>query len=386
MSTVTKLALVLEASGGGAAKHVSLLANAFSEQGMEVHLVTSLERASDSFLAELEKLRNTGVIVHSLPMKRDFDMFMDVRAIRQLSRLMKTEAFDIVHAHSTKAGFLLRLAVLLAGPQQVVYTPHCFYFAGLSGWKRWIVARMEKTLAALTDRIILVSKNEMELAKRYAIGSDQKRVLIWNGIEPASIVEDNRLRKSLNLPEGAQLVVGAGRLSVQKNWPFFITQSSTILARHPNAFFLLVGEGEEETSCRSLIRQQEMGAHLKLVTPADDIEQYLQLASVVANVSSWEGLSYVLLEAMQLGKPLVVSRVGGNPEAVKHGGNGLLFDLQSPEEFVEAVSTILANSELASQMGESGKQMIRSHFLLDSWIEKHLVVYQALLDTLSKAD
>ena len=169
-----KVLLVLEATLGGTGRHILDLASGLLEQGVEVTLIYSVLRADRNFLMGLEDLQLApGFQSHAIAITRAVT-FSDVASYSELWRYVRDHGpFDVIHAHSTKAGFLARL-LLNRGRARVVYTPHGLMTLNpeLTGVRRRAVCALEALLALRSDAVVPVSKSERGCA-------------IESGIDPA---------------------------------------------------------------------------------------------------------------------------------------------------------------------------------------------------------
>ena len=124
-----RVAEVIEATENGTKKHVLQLMAHVDRARYELELVASNLRDPEGFQRDIDRLRAEGFVVHLVPMARTVHPLRDLRALVLLARLFRRQRYDVVHCHSSKAGFLGRLAALLAGCRHIVYTPHCFSFS-----------------------------------------------------------------------------------------------------------------------------------------------------------------------------------------------------------------------------------------------------------------
>jgi glycosyltransferase involved in cell wall biosynthesis len=217
-----KVLLVLEATLGGTSRHVLDLADGLLERGMEVHFVYSTLRADRQFLSGVASLCaiRPAFHCHSIPIAREVTL-SDVASYVKLSRYVRDHGpFDVIHAHSTKAGFLVRL-LLNRGRARVVYTPHGLMTMdpALTGVRRLAVCGLESMLAYRSDVVVSVSATERRTAVQTGILAS-KVVVIPNGIRliPPEIQTKSRktIRDSINLPSDSVCIGFVGRLVPQK--------------------------------------------------------------------------------------------------------------------------------------------------------------------------
>src|SRR5579862_2454273 len=193
---------LVEASSAGVGCHVIELTTSLLDRGHEVHLIYSRARIDDAFQNGLDRLREIRDFhAFEIPMVRRLD-WSDISAIAALRQYVKREGpFDMVHCHSTKAGFLGRIGLLGTGAPRV-YTPHALFTMKKSGGTvRAAAILAERILAFFCERIILVSEEECKHAQ--AIGVPAKLLEVIRPGIPVSLVDNSRLhRVELRAREG----------------------------------------------------------------------------------------------------------------------------------------------------------------------------------------
>ena len=173
---------ILEACCGGTGQHVLDICRGLTARGVEIHLIYSPMRMERSFDEGLEELRQRGVNIQPVLMRReihwqDFGVFLSL-----LNYVRKHGYFDILHGHSSKAGGFVRLLRLFVSAK-IVYTPHGFVTLArwMPGWKRRFYGQLERVLIQLTDVLIAVSDHEYDEAVRLGYAPSRLRI-IPNGI------------------------------------------------------------------------------------------------------------------------------------------------------------------------------------------------------------
>ena len=139
-----RVAEVIEATENGTKKHVLQVMRNVDRARFELELVASNLRDPESFQRDIDELRAEGFAVFLIPMTRAIRPLRDLRALIRLVRLFHRRHYDVVHCHSSKAGFLGRAAAFFTGCRWVVYTPHCFSFtAGFGRIVGWFFRMLE---------------------------------------------------------------------------------------------------------------------------------------------------------------------------------------------------------------------------------------------------
>jgi len=258
----------------------------------------------------IEKLREEQIRVVEIPeLVRPLNPILDLKALLKLYRWLHREHFDLIHAHSTKAGLLGRLAARLAGMPAALFTAHGWAFTeGRAYWKRWLLAQVERLAAKVTTKIICVSEHDLRLALQFQVASPDQLIVIHNGVDPRPFLnaDGNRIRRQLGL-KGNPLLTFVGRLAPQKD-PLTLLKAVQNLSE---GRLILIGEGPLRSKALRFIRRNGLASRVVLAGERKDIPDVLAASDVFVLPSRWEGLPLTVIEAMIAGLPVVASRVGG---------------------------------------------------------------------------
>lgn len=336
-------------------RHVIDLSRELVRRGHHVEIIYSPVRLEEGFKGRFFELENIGVKFHPLPMKRAPGP-SDLSAIRLTKKILKNGQFDIVHAHSTKSGLVGRLAG--KGLAKVFYTPHCLYTLApeMPKWQRKPFAMMESWLQKYTEKVVIISKIELDEALRIGIRRE-KIHLGFNGIEDLRWKNRSEARTAYGIDD-EDVVVGWISRFVDQKYPQLAIQTFAELASHsPNVRFVMAGEGPLWEECKQMSTDLGLSKRLTfvgMVKPPD----FFPALDVYFLSSLHEGLPYVLIEALFAGLPIVTTPVGGAIETVGNSENGFVTDGLSPEELAEKLHTLVENQELRKKM--SSTSLIKS--------------------------
>ncbi|MFH0857401.1 MAG: glycosyltransferase family 4 protein [Candidatus Magasanikbacteria bacterium] len=186
---------------------------------------------------------------------------------------------------------------------------------------------------------------------------------------PPSVEEVEKLRSTLSL-EGKKVLLSIGRLDEGKGFPYLVRYLPQILKKVPNLVWIVVGQGPKEKLIIELIRKNNLQNIVRFIggVPHDDLKKYYYLADIFALLThpditqGEEGLGLVFLEASAVGMPIIAGKSGGVEEAVLNGKTGIVVESNNETEVVEALSTLIENTELAKQLGANAKQRIQQEF------------------------
>lgn len=372
---------VMEATIGGTRKHLGQLALGLDRRSFEVTVACAALR-QPGFRQDIAGMRAAGVRVVEIEMRRQIDPRSDLAATARLRRLIG-EGFDIVHTHSSKAGVVGRLAGRRRGGPALVHTPHSFAFlhsAEFSATRRRLFLGIERWLGRFTTRLIAVSQAEAEITLAHRIVDADRVRTVRNGIEPDL---ERRARAAagverLGLANGDRAIGSVGLLEVAKGHEVLIAALPRVLAEFPRLKCFLIGEG----SLRRRLERQAAAAGVEssviFTGHRDDTLDLMSALEAVVLPSLWEGLPYVLLEAMALGKPVVASDVGGCGEVVADGETGLLVPANDPRALASAISDLLRHRERAADMGTAARPRASSRFGVEAMIAGHEAIYREL--------
>jgi glycosyltransferase involved in cell wall biosynthesis len=299
---------------------------------------------------------------------------------------MRSQKFDLIHAHGSKAGFLARASAAGSGIP-VVYSPHGFAFdaRNVSRLVRSIYAQVERLLAySLTARIITVSEAEKKSALARRVGKPELFTAVHSGIEvkPYDSPENREtLRRMLDVPRDAILIGTVGRMNEQKA-PFdFVRLAASMKRSWPNLFFIWIGDGDLMDSTKSLAQQLGVESVLRFMGSRSDVASFLRVMDCFLLTSRWEAFPIVVLEAMAAQLPVVASNLPGVDEAVIDGHNGYLYLAGDLAAMQVAVENVIKEREIAAKFGMNGRKRILQSFTRERMIQELESVYVQICST-----
>jgi glycosyltransferase involved in cell wall biosynthesis len=370
--------LQVSKSTGGVGQYLRWLVNGLDKERFEVTAVC-LSEGSEKLACELSQIE--GVRALSLQMDRyKINPLGDARVWLRLRRLIRQERFDLIHAHTSKPGFLARTAAIGSGIP-AIYRPAGFAFHdGAARWKARLYAAVERfTARFFTRRIVTVCNEERELAKRYRVGSDEQLVTIHTGIDLSQFdrqYDRDGTRRSLGVPEEGFLFGTVGRLSRQKAPSDFVRAAAMVHEKQPGVHFVWVGDGELQAETEALVRSLGLEAVFHFAGLRRDIPAVLQALDCFVLASHWEGFSLSVLEAMAAGLPVVMNRVSGAAEAVHNGETGLIVPVGDVQALAGALLNIASDMEHAIALGQAGRLRLEQHFTQERMIADIQALYE----------
>lgn len=363
---------------GGPARHLITLLPLLRERGFEPLLVHGMADPDEG------ELLPDGERVSRLPaLRRPIDPLADLRALRELRRIVTRLRPRVVHTHMAKAGALGRLAAHRARVPVVVHT---FHGHVLDGYFPWPVARAflaaERSLARRTTALVAVSNAVRDELLALGIGREEQ----WH-VVPVSLELDGLLgtppsrakaRRSLGLPSGGKAVGVVGRLVPIKDHETFFRAAARLLRERDDVTFVVAGDGEHRRALEARAREL-LGDRVRFLGWVHDLAGLYAALDVVVLTSRNEGTPVSLVEAGAAGRPVVASRVGGVPEVVADGKTGILVPPADPAATAAAVRRLLDDPALARAMGEAARASLPSRFSADRLVDDLAALYDRLL-------
>ena len=294
-----RLMQVLEATDGGTLHYLLDLAYNLPLRQFDIHLVVSTER-NPAFADEIERLRAAGIEVSVVPMVRKIRPARDWACMSAIRDLIRSWRPDVIHSHSSKAGFLARFAAR-SFPCANLYTPHCFAFTMSVGpLRQALYLQLERYAGTLTDMLVLLCESERQIALDASIVPWEKITVVPTGIRPEDYqcAEDrDEIRRELGVG-GFDLVLGVvGALVVQKGHTYLLSAMERMLP-DVNVAAVFAGRGELEAQLREQARQIGIADRVFFLGHRADTARLYRAMDLFVLPSLWEGLPYVLMEAM----------------------------------------------------------------------------------------
>jgi glycosyltransferase involved in cell wall biosynthesis len=280
----------------------------------------------------------------------------DLAALAQLWRLMRRRRPAIVHTHTSKAGFVGRLAARLAGVPAIVHQPHGHIFYGYYGPRRTsMYVALERLAARWTDRIVTLTDRGTAEHLARGIGRPAQYRTVPSGVPTAALraaaPTRSAARTRLHIPPDAFLIVGLGRLVRVKGFDLLVAALPAIAAAVPSTRVVLIGDGPERGALEAQADALGVRARLTVLGATPDVGVCLAAADVLAAPSRNEGMGRALVEAMALGVPVVGAEVGGIPAIVADRETGWLVPPGDAEALAEALIELGRDEALAVKLG-----------------------------------
>ncbi len=367
---------VLEASVGGTRHYLLDLAYNLPAEHFEQHAVVSTLR-DPAFAEDIQRMRAAGVQVTEVPMRRNISPRSDWECYRQIRRIIGQWRPQVIHSHSSKAGFLARMAARSARCANL-YTPHCFAFQMRVGQrKQWMYRTLERLAGRHTDWLVLPCESQRQIALEARVVPPEKIAIIATGVRPGdyqSEAEAYEVRERLGVAESCLALGTVAALTPQKGHGYLLDAFAEA-SRDTEAVLLLAGTGEEYAA---LVEQAEglgIAGKVRFLGQRDDVGDVLRALDVFVLPSLWEGLPYGLLEAMAAGVPVVTTDIPGNADLIDGRTNGWLAAPASAGSLAAALREAMSDAAERARRASAAKQLVETHYTLDGMIAGYAELY-----------
>lgn len=351
-----KLLEVVRDTEGGMKRHVEFLLHGLDKDKFEIILLTSRENLNTWNLEKSVKVVDVRIGDRRTPIGLSKSFFDTVR-------ILKEEKIDIIHNHGLLASALGTWAALIAGTPIIVTTLHNF---PKDNWQQRLAGRFLK----YNHKIITVSqKMAQEVGEIFKIDRE-KLAVIHNGIDLKSLEKYN---SHSHKDDNTFSFLNIARLIPGKGVDIFIKASALLLeklASYPvDIKFYIAGAGPMEKKLKDLAHELGLSGKVHFLGFCTDVYRLIGQSDALVLSSFSEGLSLSLLEAMALGKPVIATDVGGNPEVVKSGISGILVPPADPAALAGAMEYILKHPSAANEMGANARRIAREGFGCEKMVD-----------------
>ncbi len=281
-----------------------------------------------------------------------------------LSVVLAARGAGLLHVHEGRSVYAAYLRSLLTGTPYVI-TRRINNPIGT----HWLAHRVYRRAAC----VAAVAPQVAEIVRAF---DPEIRVRVIHSGSSGFVVDAARAAAIRARFPGKLLVGHVGALdNAQKGQEYIIRVARELEASHPELTFVLVGGGEDEAMLRTAAKGL---TNVEFTGFVENVGDYMAAFDVFVLPSNREGIGGILLDAMDQGVPVIASRVGGLPDIVHHGQNGLLIEPGRPEELQAAILELAAAPERRRKLGEYGRELARGFTAEVMW-RKYLELYRSVL-------
>jgi glycosyltransferase involved in cell wall biosynthesis len=354
------LYVITKSDIGGAQGNVLDLIKAF-RHSYEVHLAVGIRGPLS------EDVEALGVPVHVLHrLTRNIKLTGDLACIQDCMALIRRLNPVVIHAHSSKAGVVARVAGWRCGVP-TVFTAHGWGFSpGTPKLRRLVAFVVERLLSTISTKIICVSESDRQQALKLGVGNKRKLATVRYGIYNTTVPQANPGLEPVKM-------IMVARFNEQKDQATLLRAIARL--KHHQLHLNLAGSGPSFETCKALAVELGISDRLSFLGDRRDVPELLQQSQVFILSTHYEGLPISILEAMRCGLPVIGSSVNGIPEEVEQGQTGFVVPPRNPEALANALDRVLSSSELRTSMGIAAKAKFEREFTIDRMTDETQMIY-----------
>ena len=319
------------------------------------------------------QLQREGVPVIAYGRRPGFDFSVSTRMAKDI----RGRRIAVVHAHQYTPFFYGSIAAKLSGASpRVIFTEHGRHFPDVVSTRRRVMNRW--VFERLADHINAVCEFSAN-ALGSVDGFDRRRIeVIPNGVDLpryGRTTDIVTLRRKIGLDPTRRYITTVARFHPVKDHRTLLHAFAELAAARPDVDLLLAGDGVLRGTLEQLAVDLGISNRVLFLGVRGDVADLLRASDLFALTSVSEAASITLLEAMASGLPVVVTAVGGNPEIVRDGVDGLLAPRGDSHAVAKALARVLDDGRMAMAMGQAGAERVRTHYRLDDTIERYFSLY-----------
>jgi L-malate glycosyltransferase len=319
----------------------------------------------------LEDLAAAGVRPFVFDVGRGMIRPNTVLQLARLVRFIQQEGIRIVHAQDLHTNVLGALTARLAGVPSIVTRVDLGHL--VTGYRRPLLALASQR----ADRVLVNALCIREAAIRDGVEPDRV-VVVRNGVDVLELDRAARRPPDPQAPEAGAIVCIANMHHAVKGQTDLLHAMREVARLRPEARLVLVGDGARRPLVERCARQLGIAEHCQFLGHRRDVAAILARAQLAVSASHAEGISNALLEAMAARLPVVATAVGGTPEIVRDGENGLLVPPGAPAALARRILELLEDAPLRSRMGARGRRIVEREFSIDAMRASYDALYEDL--------
>jgi len=374
---VRLLHIVGESRYGGAARIILRLGQIAQAEGWEVDVLTT-----DPLFQHAVRQFGLGLVDLDV-IRREIRPVWDLGGLARLNRFLRGKPYQVVHTHTSKAGFVGRLAARMAGVPVIVHTSHGFAFHEDSpAMTRRVYSTLERLASRWCDRVVTVSEFHREWAIALGMCRPERVMAIPNGTAEVVCgrkVERAELRREMGAGPRDLVVLSMARLAVDKGLEYLIEAAAMLPETARRIQIVIAGDGPERDRLEQLALRRRVTARVRFLGFREDVGDLLDASDLVALPSLREGLSIALLEAMAAVKPIIASSIGSQREVAAHAEMARLVPPADARALCDAILQLSADEALMARLAGNARAVYESYYTESRMLDAYRQLYLELL-------
>jgi len=304
------------------------------------------------------------------------------KVVIKLIILLHKINYYIINTHLSQASVIGIIVGRLVKIPCIIETRHYSDYMYKYGnkMKQWL----DKETVNMADHVIVVSNAGKEVLKNMEGVKEEKITVIYNGtsidkFRPYNIKQRRQIRENLKIEEKIILSY-TGRLRPEKGHQYLLEAIFEIKDQYTNIVLLLIGDGVLRSDLEALTRQLNIENKVRFLGDRKDIPELLSATDIYVHPSVVEGFGISIIEAMAAGLPVIATNVGGIPEIITNGENGILVPPENPQALAEAISDLIEHPDKRKALAENGKQRVVTNFTDEIMVKKYMEVYRNIIN------
>jgi glycosyltransferase involved in cell wall biosynthesis len=363
---------------GGAGWIILGLGRIARAQGWQVDVLTT-----DPVFQRFVREQGLGLVNLDV-IRREIRPAWDFAGLLRLRDFLRRENYGIVHTHTSKGGFVGRLAASLAKVPVIVHTVHGFAFHERSSPSALMIyCALERIATRWCDRIVSVSEFHRHWALELGICKPREILAIPNGVADSRRIPPppaGDLRRSLGAHEGDILILSMCRLAADKGLGYLIAAAARLAGEQRRYRIVIAGEGPELTRLQRQARDLKVAHMVAFLGFREDIDALLAACDMVVLPSLREGLSIALLEAMAAGKPIVATDIASHREVVSQADIARIVPVGDSNALAEAILGLAGDQAMMLRLGIAARGVFERHYTEERMLDAYRRLYFELLE------
>ena len=349
---------------GGTARYITQLANELPKHGIETFIATGFVQGAE---VEDESAQSID-LVRIKSLGRSINPIKDHFARKQLDRVIAEVKPDIIHTHTFKAGYVIRMK---KQPVPVIHTFHGHLLDDpeFSGIKSKVIVELERKFAKKSTKLVTVGRRVADELLEQKIGYHTQFVNIPPGVVPVIVTSKQQALKNLNLEDDGKPLVGwIARVTSVKN-PMRALEVANAM---PDTRFVMAGGGDLLERVKA-----SAPANVSVIGWAEAADLF-GAADIILSTSENEGMPVALIEAQLAGKPVVATDVGSVSEVILNHETGIVTN-KNAGSIASALESLVIDKAKRAEMGRLALARAQALFSVDRMINAHVELYRSIM-------